>query len=201
MSAEVINLKCGGCGRPVSTGQKVCEYCGGPITISTFNSVSSMPLPKLNKYVRNYEEVLREHPDNSDVNRSIAFVYLKLKNYEKAREYFERAMEDDFDDAENYFYAAVTILKGKKAFMTSRDDINKAEEYIQAAISIEPRGIFYYFWAYIRYDHHARKFYKVTPSYTELVEEAFNEGVSDSDIEELFEILGQSRPEQLPLNG
>jgi tetratricopeptide (TPR) repeat protein len=160
-----------------------------------------MPLPKLNKYVRNYEEVLREHPDNSDVNRSIAFVYLKLKNYEKAREYFERAMEDDFDDAENYFYAAVTILKGKKAFMTSRDDINKAEEYIQAAISIEPRGIFYYFWAYIRYDHHARKFYKVTPSYTELVEEAFNEGVSDSDIEELFEILGQSRPEQLPLNG
>ena len=200
MSAEVITLKCGGCGNPVSTGQKVCEYCGGPITISTFNSVASMPLPKLNKYVRNYEEVLKEHPENTDVNRSVAFIYLKLKNYDKAREYFERAMEDDFDYTENYLYAAISIMKGKKAFLTPREDINKIEEYIQAAISIEPRGIFYYFWAYIRYDHHARKFYNVSPSYQELLQEAFNVGVSNADIEELFEILGQSRPEQLCLN-
>ena len=78
--------------------------------------------------------------------------------------------------------------------MTPRPVINQIEEYIQAALMIEPKGIYYYFWAYIRYDHHARKFYKMSPSYQELLAQAKGAGLSQTDVLELYKLLGVERP-------
>ena len=89
------------------------------------------------------------------------------------------------------------MLKGKKAFLSPRSVIDKIEEYIQAAIMIEPKGIYYYFWAYIRYDHHFRKSYRMTPNYQELLAQAKQIGLSQTDIVELYKILEVERPEVL----
>lgn len=67
--------------------------------------------------------------------------YLKLKLYDKALSAFEKAMEDNFDNSETFFYAAICLLKGRKAFLLNRTEIDKAEEYINAAIMIEPRAV------------------------------------------------------------
>ena len=66
-----------------------------------------------------------------------------------------------------------------------------------ATIMIEPKGIYYYFLAYIKYDHHHRKFYKTTPNYEELLMKATASGYSDTDVENLYNLLGVSRPEVL----
>ena len=50
--------------------------------------------------------------------------------YDKALNSFEKALENSFDNSEIYFLAAVCILKGKKANLAHREDINKIEEYI-----------------------------------------------------------------------
>lgn len=121
--------------------------------------------------------------------------YLKLKLYDKAAEAFERAMEDNFDNSETFFYAAICRLKGKKAFLASRADIDKIEEYIQAALMIEPKGIYYYFWAYIKQDYFARKSYKTSPTYQEVLATAQQAGLSNYDIEQLYAILGVQRPD------
>ncbi len=158
MSQQIINLDCPGCGRPVTTGQKECS-CGRPIIISTFNSVYSMPLPEVNKYANTYRKALAENPDNKELNNSIAMCYLKLKLYDKALSAFEKAMEDNFDNSETFFYAAVCLLQGKKAFLMQRPIIDKIEEYINAALMIELKGIYNYFWSYIKYDYFNRKFF------------------------------------------
>ena len=62
---------------------------------------------------------------------------------------------------------------------------------------IEPKAIYHYFWAYIRYDHHYRKAYNMSPNYKELLNQAVQIGLSQSDVKELFDILGVDRPEQL----
>ena len=66
-----------------------------------------MSLPLVNKYVNSYRADLRTNPDDLGANKAIAYCYLKLKMYDKAMEYFEKAVVDDFDDSEVYFYAAV----------------------------------------------------------------------------------------------
>lgn len=191
---SVIEIKCPGCGAPVSTETKECEYCHRPIVISTFNNVAGMPLPELNKYTKSYEATLKEHPENSEINMSVAFCYLKLNIYEKALEYFLKTVEGDFSNSEAYFYAAICVLAGRKPFVVMRPEIDKIQEYINAAISIEPKGIYYYFLAFIKHDYFKRKFLKTSPTYQEALQLAHSTGYSENDTTELFSILKIEKP-------
>lgn len=194
MSHQVVEINCPGCGARVSTGQKECEWCHKPVIISTFNSVYSMPMPEVNKFAGAYRKALAENPDNQELNNSAAMCYLKLKLYDKALPAFEKAMEDNFDNSETFFYAAVCLLKGRKAFLCNRPEIDKIEEYINAAIMIEPRGVYYYLLAYIKFDYFNRKFFKTSPTYQEALAMAQQQGYSPFDAEQLFGILGVERP-------
>ena len=189
MAHQVIELECPGCGVPITTSTQTCPQCFRPIVISTFNSVSSMSPLDINKQASAYRKAMAGNPDNKDLNMSIAFCYLKLKLYDKALPCFEKAIEDNFDNSEVYFYAAITLLKGKKAFLTPRTVIDKAEEYLNAAIMIEPKSVYYYFWAYLRYDHHFRKHYVMNPNYKTLLNKAIQIGLSQTDVQELYSIL------------
>lgn len=197
MSQQVIKLSCPGCGAGIEVNQEHCEYCKSPVLIHTFNSVHTMPLPQVNKYANTYRKALAENPDHQVLNASVAFCYLRLKLYDKALPTFEKAMEDNFDNAEVFFYAAVCLLKGRKAFVTQRADIDKIEEYLQAALMLEPKGIYYYFQAYIKYDYFHRKYLNSSPNYEECLQMAAQNGVSEGDIEQLFAILEVPRPESL----
>lgn len=194
MATEVLNLTCRGCGAPVSISDRVCPYCEGPISVSTFNSVKDMPLIKVKKYADSYSKDLMENPSDQNANKGIAYCYLKLQMYDEALKYFDKAITDNFDDSEVYFYAAVCCLKGKKAFVTPRDYINKIEEYLNAATMIEPKGIYYYFWAYIKYDYFKRKFLITTPNYTDMIKKAIDYQFSEHDVIELFQILKVDNP-------
>lgn len=197
MSYQVIEINCPGCGARVSIGQKECEWCNNPVIISTFNSVYSMPMPEVSKFAKAYSEALAENPDNHKLNNSAAMCYLKLKLYDKALPAFEKAMENNFDNSEAFFYAAICLLQGKKAFLQQRPTIDKILEYINAALMIEPKGIYYYFLAYIKYDYFQRKFFKTSPTYQETLAMAVDTGLSEFDIAQLYGILGVARPECL----
>lgn len=197
MAHQIVELECPGCGKAITTSTQQCPQCFREIVISTFNSVSGMSPLEINKQANAYRKAMINNPNNQTLNMSIAFCYLKLKLYDKAIPCFEKAIEDNFDNSETYFYAAIALLKGKKAFLSPRSVIDRIEEYIQAAIMIEPKGIYYYFWAYIRYDHHFRKSYRMTPNYQELLAQAKQIGLSQTDIIELYKILEVERPEVL----
>ena len=194
MSHTIVDLSCPGCGASVTTAQTKCEYCGNDIIISTFNSVFDMPMPMVNKFAGTYRKALENNPDHQGLNNSVAMCYLKLKLYDKALPAFEKAMEDNFDNSETFFYAAVCQLKGRKAFLLTRPEINKIEEYLNAAIMIEPRGIYYYLLAYIKYDYFSRKFFKTSPTYQEALATAQQYGYSPFDADQLFGILGVDKP-------
>ena len=197
MVATIIDIKCPNCGAAVDTSQKTCKFCKQPVVISSFTSVFDMPMPLVNQYANTYRQALAQSPENKDINNSIAMCYLKLKMYDKALAAFEKAMEDNFDNSETFFYAAICLLGGKKAFLAQRPEIDKIEEYINAALMIEPRGIYYYFQAYIKYDYFSRKSFRTSPTYQEAIGMASGAGVSPHDIEQLYGILGVARPETL----
>ncbi|MBQ7789073.1 MAG: hypothetical protein IJ398_05410 [Clostridia bacterium] len=197
MASQVVEMNCPGCGARVAIGMKTCDWCKKPIVITTFNSVFSMPMPEVNKYAGAYRKALSEDPDNMELNNSIAMCFLKLKMYDKALPAFEKAMVDNFENSETFFYAAVCLLQGKKAYLHQRPTIDKVQEYINAALMIEPRGIYYYFLAYIKYDYFARKFFRTSPTYQEALDMANDAGLSEADIEQLYSILGVARPECL----
>ena len=117
--------------------------------------------------------------------------------YDKALSYFEKAVVDNFDDSEVYFYAAICCLQGKKAYLCLRPQINMAEEYLNAATMIEPKGIYYYLWSYIKYDYYKRKFLNTNPDYVAMLRKAEMTGLSVFDKNQLFEILNVEKPNVL----
>jgi tetratricopeptide (TPR) repeat protein len=194
MAQQIIDLTCPGCGGGVSTEQKQCIFCGRPIVISSFNDIQSWVSLELNKYATNYRKELVKHPDNKDLNTSIAICYLKLKLYDQAIATFEKCLEDNFDNSEVFFYAACCLLKGQKAFVAPRTKIDKIIEYLNAAIMIEPRGIYYYFLAYIKQDYFERKYLNCKPNWKETLQTAVQIGVPTADVAQLSEILQVEMP-------
>ena len=173
---------------------KKCPACKNDVIITSFNSVASMPMPIVNKYANAYKKALAEVPNDPTLNNAIAMCYLKLKLYDKALPAFEKAMEDNFDNSESFFYAAVCLLKGKKPFLALRPEINKIEEYLNAACMIEQRGYYYLFWAYIKKDYYERKAIRSTPTSDEMLDQAEANGCSEMDARQLFELLGTECP-------
>jgi hypothetical protein len=102
---------------------------------------------------------------------------------------------EDVQDKSAYYYKAISLLGGKKAFSVLRPVINEIEELLQSALGFNPKGLYYYFWAYIRYDHHARKLYRVSPDYRELIGMAKQFGVSAGEVAGLYRALGVPRPD------
>ena len=191
MAQQVVKLSCPGCGAPVSTDQSTCEWCHGPIVISTFNSVYSMPMPKVNKYASAYNKALAENPDNAALHVSAAMCFLKLKQYDKALAAFEKAMEEDFDNSETYFYAAICLLGGKRPFQAGKANVDRALSYLDSAVMIEPRGIYYYLMAYLKYDYYYLKKLRTSPNYGECLQAAQQAGgVANGDISLLTQVLG-----------
>jgi len=196
---QTINLNCAGCGSPVSTADKECKCCRRPVVISSFSSTFSMDIPLLNKYLRRDKQALGDNPDSSELNNSIAHCYLKLKMYDEALSAFQKAIEDDFENSETYFYAAVCLFKGKKAFVTPRPAIDNAVKYINSALSIEQRGIYYYFLAYIKYDYFKRNGFNQNPDWHETQQIAKDVGIFETDIVQLTEALQVEIPECLSI--
>lgn len=197
--AQVMQFKCPNCGDKLTPDMTECPSCYGPVFITTFDSVNKMSTLDLNKYAFGYNKALSEDPNNIDLNTSVAMCYLKLKLYDKAIPAFGKATDGNFENSEAYFYAAVAMLQGKKAFVHQRPTIDKILEYLNAAIMIEPRGIYYYFMAYIKYDYFARKYFNVSPNYQEVLKQAVQTGVSPHDANQLFELLGVEKPSCLQI--
>jgi tetratricopeptide (TPR) repeat protein len=192
---DTQNYTCHCCGATVPIDAVECSYCENPVRITTFQSVWSLPNPTVNKYLSSYKKDAASG-ENGDATAPLAFCYLKLKLYDKARLAFEDAMAENFDNSEVFFYAAACCLKGKKAFLAPRPDIDQALEYVEAARMIEPRAIYDYLLAYIKQDFFSRKGYRINPGYEEELSAANAKGIAAGDVAHLFDVLAVQRPAQ-----
>jgi tetratricopeptide (TPR) repeat protein len=199
MPVRINDLKCSGCGGALSPAELFCKYCGNPVVITSFDSVFDKSTREVKEHLKKLDG--EKDSDDAEMNNSIhrtkAFAYLKLCLYDEALKHFKEAIEDDFDNPEVYFYAAVALLRGRKAFLASLSDIKKVIEYVNAAIRTEERGVFHYFLAYIKQDYHERKGFNADPDYREELVTARNKGLSAFDAEVMFKRLGVACPEEL----
>jgi len=190
----IQHIKCPNCGELSQAIGTKCVACDNPVSINEITTVQAMPLPQVNKYVASYRAQIAENPDDKRLNTSIALCYLRLKLYDKAIPCFEKAMEENFEDSVPFFYAAICLLKGQKAFLSTRPIIDRTMEYVNAALMIEQRAVYHYFLAYIKCDYFGRKHLNVPPTYQEHLEQAKAVGLNEADAAGLFALLDVERP-------
>ena len=126
MSPDVINLVCPGCGSPINSNLKECEYCGRPLVIQNFKTIVDMDKPLTNKYVNEYRKILANDPYNPEINKAMGLGLLKLGLYDQAIEMFDKASTYDLTDSDTLFFSAIALLRGKRPAFVKRNDIDAA---------------------------------------------------------------------------
>jgi tetratricopeptide (TPR) repeat protein len=191
MPLRVIDLPCPGCGAPSSTAASACMYCGRQVVISSFSNLIGLGTSDLKKYASAYKVGLQQAPDDPTLNSALGMCYLKLGLYADASSHFCLAMDDDIENSETYFYAAVALLEGKKAFVASMATVRKCEEYLEAAVRLEPRGVYYLMLAYLAYDYDERKCLNRRATYRDYLGLAAAHHLTQTDTALLKEVLRQ----------
>lgn len=109
----VRDLHCPNCGGTVSYNQKICEFCGGTILITSVNKLPSSQI-EIQKYLDFYSQASQVDNENVDFSRGLCF--LKLQQYDSAIDTFEKLIEKHMFNANLYFYAGIALLEGKKGY-------------------------------------------------------------------------------------
>lgn len=161
-----------------------------------FNSIASMSMPELNKYVGSYKREIDRNGDNSAINKSIAMCYLKLKQYKQAEDYFKKRCWMILMILKIILCGGLFIRR-EKAFLSNKSTITQIETFINDAISIESKGVYYYFMAYIKFDYYKRKSFRTKPDYIECLNQAIRNNLSRMDAEQMFKIIGVTMPHEL----
>ncbi|MCC8064482.1 MAG: zinc-ribbon domain-containing protein [Clostridiales bacterium] len=194
MAYQAVSTKCPNCGTPIDIDNPVCESCGTKLYITNYDTFFNMPQQLAQNYANAYREPLAARPNDGRLNLSAAMCFLRLHLYDQAEKAFERAMTDDMNNPELYFYAAVALLKGQRPFLAGRAAILKIEEYVNAALMIHPRGIYYYFLSYVKYDFYFNKHLRTSPTYQETLQAALRAGLTTREVQQLYATLGTAKP-------
>lgn len=189
MPTTAVNVQCPGCGEPWATSDRHCQYCGRPVLINSMSEMLAMDARSAKALRSTYEEALGKGADNPELYAALGMAFLRLGLPDRALRHFEDASDREVDNSEVYFYTAVALLAGKRPFRTPISTIREAERYLTAAMRLERRGIYSYLHAYICKDFYERKFLKVPLPAAHHLERAVIEGVTDFDIQGMFELL------------
>ena len=185
---DVRVLTCPQCGATVKISASKCEYCQAEFIVTSLASLDKFDKAGTNKYVNHYKQLLKDNPDNGELNCAMGICYLDLGLYDLAIKYFAKAVEEMPDNADSYYYYALALLKGKRPKILTLAEIREIEEYLNAAIKIDDtKSKYYYLWALIKYD-----FYKCNglamkaPTFEELLGEAKNRPYDDTEIKNML---------------
>lgn len=194
-------LQCPSCFCTVSPNQEFCEYCGNKIVIESVADLSNIDAVSLRNYGKSYlKNIETGQGDPVEMEGALAFVFLKMKLYEKAEDHFSKAVDEFCTNPDLYYGWAISILRGKGAYGCYRETVDQAMSYLNAALCIEKKGIYYYFQAFIYFDYFYSKGYRMSPNYIDYLNLAINSGnLTRRDIEQLYELLNVQCPNELRL--
>lgn len=193
MGETVISLKCPNCGAGVSENAAKCEYCGSPLIIKSYADIKPFSLPERNRYLAFFAGRM-QGDGTASAALSTAICLMSLGVYDKARAVLEKVVESGVLDADCYFYLAVSLLGGKKAFLLTRKAAGEVENYVNAAIGIEDKALYYLFYAYLSYDFFERKGLNCRYGYRELAQTAKQKALGGTEAACLFELMRVKNP-------
>lgn len=86
------------------------------------------------KAITEFQEILKDHPDNAAANRGLGYAYLQKRDFQQAADYFHRASKLNSRDPRVHYYSAL-LLSRKNGFGSSNAEMIQE---LETAISLDP---------------------------------------------------------------
>jgi tetratricopeptide (TPR) repeat protein len=195
MKVEI--LQCNGCGANISPDNTTCIYCGSENIVVSSNHPLIVEEKQAKKITNYFKAKVKEDPTDGESLFALGMFYLNLKLYDLAIKNFESAITYIPNEADAYYYYALSLIRGKRPKSMNLKDIRKIEEYLNTAIQLDDKANYYYLAAIINYDYYAGNGMRIPkPDYNELLSEA---DTAEKDKTEVDVLIGNViiRDEQL----
>ncbi|MCB0539326.1 MAG: hypothetical protein KDE33_17560 [Bacteroidetes bacterium] len=185
MKVEI--LQCNGCGANLSPDNTKCIYCQSENIVVSNNHPLNVEEKQAKKIANYFKAQVRENPTDGEALFALGMFYLNLKLYDLAIKNFESAITQLPDEADVYYYYALSLIQGKRPKSLSLPSVRKIEEYLNTAIQLDDKAKYYYLAAIINYDFYAANGMKIPqPDYNSLISEA---QTSEKEPEEIDVLL------------
>ncbi|MEM2144420.1 MAG: tetratricopeptide repeat protein [Candidatus Jordarchaeaceae archaeon] len=201
MEGNIKVNTCPQCGAPLKLGSNKCEYCEAEFLVSSLIYLKKFDQTGINKYINHYKQLLKDEPNNGEINCAMGICYLELGLYDLAIKYFSVAVEQIPNYADAYYYYALALLKGKRPKVLTLTEIKKIEDYLKAAIQIDDTKSKYYFlWALIKHDFYIKNGLRVNPpTFEELITQGNCKQYEKDEIDKMLQLVPTNDSELVSL--
>ncbi|MDX9799184.1 MAG: hypothetical protein RBT05_10040 [Bacteroidales bacterium] len=181
---KVKILQCNGCGANLSPDNTTCIYCQSENIVVSDNHPLNVEEKQAKKIANYFKTQVRETPTDGEALFALGMFYLNLKLYDLAIKNFESAITQLPDEADVYYYYALSLIQGKRPKSLGLQQVRKIEEYLNTAIQLDDKAKYYYLAAIINYDFYAANGMKIPkPDYNSLLDEAKTAEKEPAEIE------------------
>jgi len=92
------------------------------------------------KAIAEYQEILKTDPQSASALRGLGYAYLESKDYDKAAEYFQRAVKLNSKDPRVHYYVALLKSRehGNTFNFTDSQELPEVISELETAISLDP---------------------------------------------------------------
>ena len=183
---KVCTYECPNCGAPIKIADKICGHCFSAVYLQRVKDGDNLSKGDIAKHIAVYKKNIANglaHDSNTLI--SLGICHYKNGMYSLAQKAFEQAIDVAPENVNAYYYAALSLLNGKRPYMQTLQKIKKVVEMLEAAISIQAEGRVYYFLYLIQKDFFDKKHLRTPYSSLELKNNAMENAVTDEEINEL----------------
>src|SRR5262249_33192823 len=75
------------------------------------------------KAISEFQEILKDHPDNAAANRGLGYAYLQKRDFRQAADYFHRASQLNSKDPRVHYYSALLLSRENGLGSSNRTDM------------------------------------------------------------------------------
>lgn len=187
---KVCTYECPNCGAPISIADKICGHCFSSVYMQRIQDSNSLSKADIAKHIAVYKQNIANGLGN-DINTLISLGICHYKNgmYNLSLKAFEQAIDVAPENVSAYYYAALSLLNGKRPYMQTLGKIKKVIELLEAAMNIKNEGRIYYFLHLVQVDFFDKKHLRTNYNSAELKNLAMENLVAEEEINELKENL------------
>lgn len=183
---KVCIYECPNCGAPIKIADKICGHCFSAVYLQRVKDSDNLSKGDIAKHIAVYKKnIANGLAHDSNMLISLGICHYKNGMYSLAQKAFEQAIDVDPENVNAYYYAALSLLNGKRPYLQTLPKIKKMVEMLEAAISIQAEGRAYYFLYLIQKDFFDKKHLRNQYSSLELKNNAMDNAVTDEEINEL----------------
>ena len=181
--------ECPTCGAPAAPSARRCSHCKAEFFVKNLAYVGSLEKAAVQKYITFYKGLLRTNGDDGEAVLALGLCYLDLGLHDLAIKQIDKAIEEMPQQADVYYYSAISLFKGRKPRILSLSEVKKIESLLEAACQLDDgEAKYYYLRALVKYEYYLKNGMRVVgPGWEELLAEARARAPTGAELVKLIE--------------